>query len=73
MTDKGNVSGIRSVKKLTGVTGASEGNSTSIPHGLALAKIIGLNVLVIASNGNYISPGLSKSRIKSVVNPAAFL
>ena len=46
------------LKKLTGTTGATEGNTTSIAHGLTLSKIIGLNVLVTASNGNSIPPEL---------------
>ncbi len=58
MTDKGNYSGTRAVKKLTGVTGATEGSVTTIPHGLVLSKIIGLSVLVVAPNGNYIAPTL---------------
>ena len=45
-------------KKLTGTAGATEGSNTTIAHGLTLGKIIGLNVLVTASNGNKIPPGL---------------
>ena len=43
-------------KKLTGTTGATEGDTTTIAHGLALSQIVGLNVLVTASNGNLIPP-----------------
>ena len=46
------------MKKLTGTTGATEGSSTNISHGLTLNKIIGLSVLVVADNGNVIPPGL---------------
>ena len=46
------------IKKLTGTTGATEGSTTNIAHGLTLSKIIGLNVLVTADNGNLIPPGL---------------
>jgi len=45
-----------SVKKLTGITGATEGDTTTIAHGLTLSQIVGLNVLVTASNGNLIPP-----------------
>ena len=44
------------IKKLTGTTGATEGDTTDIAHGLTLSKIIGLNVLVTATNGNLIPP-----------------
>ena len=43
-------------KKLTGTTGETEGDSTDMAHGLTLAKIIGLSVLVTAGNGNVIPP-----------------
>ena len=49
------------MKKLTGTTGATEGSTTSIAHGLTLSKIIGFNVLVTASNGNSITHGLTFS------------
>ena len=45
-------------KKLTGITGATEGSTTNIAHGLTLSKIIGFMVLVSADNGNSIPPGL---------------
>ena len=44
------------ITKLTGTTGATEGSTTSIAHGLTLSKIIGLDVLVTANNGNLIPP-----------------
>ena len=44
------------IKKLTGTTGATEGDTTNIAHGLTLSKIIGLTVLVTATNGNLIPP-----------------
>ena len=46
----------RIVKKLTGTTGATEGSFTNVAHGLTLAKIIGMQVLVTADNGNLIPP-----------------
>lgn len=46
------------MKKLTGTTGASEGDDTDITHGLTLSKIISLQVLVTADNGNKIPPSL---------------
>lgn len=46
------------MKKLTGTTGATEGSTTDIAHGLTLSKIIGLSVLVTADNSNLIPPGL---------------
>jgi len=43
--------------KLTGTTGASEGDTTQIVHGLAdRSKIIGAQVLVSSSTGNRIPP-----------------
>lgn len=44
------------IKRLTGTTGASEGDAISIAHGLSLSNIIGVNVLVTATNGNKITP-----------------
>ena len=48
-------------KKLTGITGAAEGNATNIVHGLpSISKIIGLQVLVTSpGNGNRIPPSFS--------------
>jgi len=46
------------MKKLTGTAGATEGDTTNIAHGLTLSKVIGLQVLVTADNGNLIPPGL---------------
>lgn len=42
------------MKKLTSTTGATEGSSVLVAHGLTLAKIIGFDVLVTADNGNLI-------------------
>ncbi len=45
------------MKKLTGTTGATEGDVTLIAHGFAdISKIIGSQVLVTASNSNRIPP-----------------
>lgn len=52
----GNWTGTTIVKKLTGTTGATEGDTTDIAHGLDIAKITGLSVLVLAPNGNLIPP-----------------
>ncbi len=55
-TKLGDVAPAIKLKKLTGTTGATEGDTTTIVHGLTLAKIIGMNVLVTATNGNLIPP-----------------
>lgn len=47
------------MKKLTGTTGATEGDVVDVVHGLTLSKIIGLQALVTADNGNLIPPELS--------------
>lgn len=52
----GNWIGTTVVKKLTGTTGAAEGVAINIAHGLDIAKITGLSVLVKAGNGNLIPP-----------------
>ncbi len=44
------------MKKLTGTTGASEGDTTDITHGLDRSKIIGMQVLVTQSSGNRVPP-----------------
>ena len=44
------------MKKLTGTTAASEGGNITIPHGLTIGKIIGVQVLVTTSSGNRIPP-----------------
>ena len=44
------------MKKLTGTTGATEGNLTSIAHGLTISKVIGYHVLVTQASGNKIPP-----------------
>ena len=45
-------------KRFTGVTGATEGSTTTIAHGLTLSQIVGLDVLITADNGNLIPPNL---------------
>ncbi len=40
------------MKKLTGVTGASENDQTDIAHGLTRAKIIGCQVLIQGTSNN---------------------
>jgi len=42
--------------KLRGTTAAAEGGSSTLAHGLTLASIISVNVLVLDTNGNYIPP-----------------
>ncbi|MBK7083859.1 MAG: hypothetical protein IPH53_04025 [Flavobacteriales bacterium] len=48
------------MKKLTGTTAAADGGFSSVPHGLAMAKILAVSVLVEASAGNnWIPPNFS--------------
>ena len=47
---------VAKVKKLTGTTGANEGDSVDVAHGLTLSKILHVEVLVVANNGNLIPP-----------------
>ncbi len=43
--------------KLTGTTGATEGDTTNIPHGLAdISRILGFHVLVNSAGGNRVPP-----------------
>ncbi len=44
------------MKKLTGTTGATEGSSTSIAHGLTISKVIGCQVFVNNAAGAKIPP-----------------
>ncbi len=46
-------------KKLTGTTGATEGDITNISHGLTIGKIIGLEVLVDQVSGNKVPPAFT--------------
>ena len=43
-------------KKLTGTTGATEGTTTNIAHGLTIGKILGYHVLVSTGSGNRVPP-----------------
>ena len=47
------------VKKLTGITGAAEGDITNITHGLTVGKIIGMQVLVTQSSNNRVPPSFT--------------
>ncbi|KKL79438.1 hypothetical protein LCGC14_2014830 [marine sediment metagenome] len=47
------------MKKLTGTTGSTEGDSTSISHGLTQSKIIAFQVLVDSDAGNSIPPAFT--------------
>ena len=47
------------MKKLTGTTGSSEGDATTIAHGLTLSKIIGYHILVDNASGNKIPPAFT--------------
>ena len=45
------------MKKVTGTTGATEGDSTNIAHGFGdISKILGFRVLVTTSSGNRVPP-----------------
>ena len=44
------------MKKLTGTTGASEGDTTDIAHGLDKTKVLGMEVWVTNSSGNRVPP-----------------
>ena len=44
------------MKQLTGVTGASEGDTTSMAHGLSSNDIIGVQVFISDGSGNWIPP-----------------
>lgn len=45
------------MKKLTGTTGAAEGDSANVAHGLTTAKIISISCLVADGAGSYYPPG----------------
>ena len=47
------------MKKLTGTTSGTTGNSVAIPHGLNISKIISVNVLVNYNN-TLVSPNYTK-------------
>ncbi len=48
------------MKKLTGTTGATEGDTTNIAHGLAdISKIVGYYVLVSTASGNRVPPAFT--------------
>jgi len=60
------------MKKLTGTTGATEGSTIDIAHGLTLAKIIGFDVLVTADNSNLIPMSfvsVSEFQFDSFIDP----
>ncbi len=46
-------------KKLTGTTGATEGDSVDIAHGLTISKILGYHVLVSTASGNRVPPAFT--------------
>ena len=47
-------------KKLTGTTGATEGDTTNIAHGFGdISKILGYHVLVSTSSGNRVPPAFT--------------
>ena len=48
------------MKKVTGVTGASEGDTTNIAHGVTLSKILGCDVLVARAGGGFIPPAYTR-------------
>ncbi len=48
------------MKKLTGTTGGTEGDTTNIAHGLTLSKIIGCQVIVQGAT-NFIHTGFTDS------------
>ena len=47
------------MKKLTGTTGATEGDITNLTHGLTVSKIIGCQVLVTQSSSNLVPPAFT--------------
>lgn len=47
------------MKKLTGTTGAAEGDDITISHGLTLSKIISVSVIVEASSSLHIHPAFT--------------
>ncbi|MCW5899898.1 MAG: hypothetical protein KIT10_11580 [Flavobacteriales bacterium] len=53
-TKLGNDAPAIKVKKLTGTTAATEGGVVDIAHGLASAKILGIQVLVQTTGGNWL-------------------
>ena len=59
-TNLGSDAPVIKMKKLTGTTGATEGDQTNIAHGLTLSKIISCDVLVTANNDNLIPPEFSE-------------
>ncbi len=57
-TQLGSDAPIIRMQKFTGTAGATEGDTTTIIHGLTLTKIIGLQSFVTSSNSNLITPAL---------------
>jgi len=49
------------IKRLTGTTGASEGSSVDVAHGLTMAKIIGWTSRVVLDTDTSISDGFTAS------------
>ncbi len=49
-------------KKLTGTTGATQGGTVSIPHGLTASKILGYSAIVEYSTGNTISENYTRTK-----------
>ena len=49
------------MKKLTGTTGATENDTTTISHGLTLSKIISWTIMVEDDNGNLVKEGYTDS------------
>ncbi len=47
------------MKKITGTTGATEGDITNIAHGLTVSKIIGCQVLVTQVSDNLVPPAFT--------------
>jgi hypothetical protein len=55
-------------KKLTGTTGAAEGNQTDVAHGLDSSKIIGMQCLVSVSSATNIPPAFPIAEYQYSIN-----
>ncbi len=59
-TELGSGAPVIKMKKVTGTTGATEGDSTNVAHGFGdISKILGYHVLVSTASGNRVPPAFT--------------
>ena len=58
-TKLGSTAPVIKMKKLTGTTGGTEGDTTDLTHGLTVSKIIGCQVFVTQSSNNLVPPAFT--------------